>query len=206
MLELSRLQLLTQTLMHDLQAKAEQISPQDLERFYRENPGEFEQAALLRIYVPRTKYLDRANGVQEPIPGTEAEMKGLAEEIHARTVAGADFKTLQKEVLATANLRESGEPNLGNVTREQLRRSHRAVCDMKPGEVSAVLEDPEGYYIYKLVSKRIPPLEGFKAEATTSLQKRRMETWMKNITGGAKVSLNEHYFDAPTAPKDGGPP
>jgi parvulin-like peptidyl-prolyl isomerase len=132
-------------------------------------------------------------------------MKTLAEEIHARTVAGADFQTLQKEVLATANLRESGQANLGNVTREQLRRTHRGVFDLKPGEVSAVLEDPEGYYIYKLLSKRVPPLEGFKGEAKTALQKRRMEAWLKSITGAAQVTLNQQYFGV-SAPKDGGPP
>lgn len=71
MLELARLQLLTQTLMRDLQEKSEQISPEELEKFYRENPAEFEQAALLRVYIPRAKQVDRANRVQDPIPGTE---------------------------------------------------------------------------------------------------------------------------------------
>lgn len=201
MLELSRLQLLMQTLVHELQARAEQISPEELEKFYRENPAQFEQAALLRIYIPRTKQVDRANGVQEPIPGTEPEMKTLAGEIHARAVTGENFQTLQKEVVAAANLRQPGEVNLGTMMRDQLRRTHRGVLDLTPGEVSAVLEDPEGYYIYKVVSKSVPPLTSVKDEAKTALQKRRMDTWTKNITESAKVSLNEQYFGTAGAAK-----
>lgn len=203
MLELSRLQLLTQTLVHNLQAKSEQISPEELEKFYRENPAEFEQAALLRIFTPRTKYVEKANGVQEPIPGSEPEMKTLAEKIHARAVADEDFQTLQKEVLATSNLRESDETNLGKVTREKLRRTHRGVFDLKPGEVSAVLEEPEGYYIYKVLSRSVPPFESVKKEAKTTLQKKRMDSWMKDITEPAKVSLNEQYFGTAGGAKSG---
>ncbi len=202
MLELARLQLLTQTLMHDLQAKSEQISPEELENFYRENPAEFEQAELLRVYIPRAKQVDRANRVQNPIPGTEPEMKTLAEKIHARAVAGEDFESLQKEALAAANSREPEQASLGKLTRERLRRTQRGVFDLKPGEVSAVLEEPEGYYIYKLVSKSVPPLESVKNEAKTTLQARRMDTWMKNITGGAQVSLNEQYFGVSATAKD----
>lgn len=203
MLELSRLQLLTQTLMHDLQNKSEQISPEELEKFYRENPDVFEQAALLRIFAPRTKHVEKANGVQEPIPGTEPEMKTLVEKVHARAVAGEDFQTLQKEVLAASNLRESDETNLGKLTREQLRRTHRGVFDLKTGEVSAVLEEPEGYYIYKMVSKSVPPLESVKIEVKTAIQKKRMDTWKKDITDRAKVSLNDQYFDTAGAAKSG---
>lgn len=129
-------------------------------------------------------------------------MKTLAERIHARAVAGEDFENLQKEALAAANSRESEQANLGKLTRERLRRTHRGVFDLKPGEVSAVLEEPEGYYIYKVLSKSLPPLESVKNEAKTTLQTRRMDTWMKNITGGAQVSLNEQYFGASAAAKD----
>lgn len=201
MLELARLKLLTQTLIRDLQARAEQISPEELEEFYRENPAEFEQAALLRIFIPRAKQADRANRAQEPIPGTEPEMKTLAGEIRARAVAGENFQTLQKEVLTTANLRQPLEVNLGTKTRDQLRRTHRGVFDLKPGEVSAVLEDPEGYYIYKVISKSVPPLTSVKDQAKTALQKRRMDTWTKDITEPAKVSLNEQYFGTAGAAK-----
>jgi hypothetical protein len=203
MLQLSRLQLLTQALMRDLQAKSEQISPEELEKFYRENPGVFEQAAVFRIFAPRTKYVDKANGVQEAIPGTEPEMKTLVEKIHARAVAGEDFQLLEKEVLATSNLRESDETNLGKLTREQLRRSHREVFDLKLGKVSALLEEPEGYYIYKIASRSVPPLESVKNQVKATIQKTRMDAWKKDITEPAKVSLNEQYFGTSAAAKSG---
>jgi hypothetical protein len=194
MLELSRMQLLTQTLMHDLQTRSEQISPEELGKFYRENPAEFEQADLLRIYIPSAKQVDHGNGVQEPIPGSESEMKIQAEKIHALAIAGEDFPTLQKEALETSNLRTSDEVKLQKMTRERLRANHRGVFDLKPGEVSAMIDEPEGYYVYKMISKNVPPLESVRDQAKTILQKDRMDAWKKNITDSVQITMNEAFF------------
>jgi parvulin-like peptidyl-prolyl isomerase len=80
-----------------------------------------------------------------------------------------------------------------------LRRAHQVVFDLKPGEVSALIEEAdEGYYIYKMLSKEIPSFEAVKDEVGMTLQKHRMDSWMKNITGPARTKLNEQYLGSAT--------
>jgi hypothetical protein len=196
-LELARIQLLGQVLLQDLQAKSRQFAPGELEKFFRENPALFEQGALLRVFIPNTKFENLPNGIQRPIPETAPEMKLVAEAIYSRARAGADFETLQKEALDTANLKEEVSAKLEKMSRGQLRQTHQVVFDLKPGEVSALFDErDEGYYFYKIVSKDIPPFESVKSDVEIALEKRRMDTWKKDITEPAKVSLNEQYFGA----------
>ena len=199
-LEMARIQLLGQVLLQDLQAKSRQFAPGDLEKFFRENPAPFEQGALLRVYVPNTKFNTQPNGIQQPMPETAPEMKLVAEAIYSRARAGADFETLQKEALDTANLKEEMSAKLEKMSRGQLRKTHQVVFDLKPGEVSALFDErDEGYYIYKIVSKEIPPFESVKSDVEIALEKQRMDTWTKDITEPAKVSLSEQYFGADAA-------
>ena len=196
-LEMARIQLLGQVLLQDLQAKSRQFAPGDLEKFFRENPAPFEQGALLRVFIPNTKFENLPNGIQRPIPETAPEMKLVAEAIYSRARAGADFETLQKEALDTANLKEEVSAKLEKMSRGQLRQTHQVAFDLKPGEVSALFDErDEGYYFYKIVSKDIPPFESVKSDVEIALEKRRMDTWKKDITEPAKVSLNEQYFGA----------
>lgn len=194
-LELSRIQLLGQTLVQDLQAKSERFSAEDLQKFFRDNPGQFERATLLRVHVPETRYVTQSNLVQDPLPDTAAEMKTLAEKIYSRARAGEDFATLQKEAFEAANLDEEPAVDLGKMSRSNLRQSHRLIFDLKPGEISALIhEAEEGYYIYKVLSNETPSFESVKADVAAALQKQRMDAWIKNIMSSAQTKLNEQYF------------
>jgi hypothetical protein len=193
--ELARIQLLGQMLIQDLQAKSKQYSPDELQRFFRENPVLFEQAAIQRVYIPGTKFTNLLNSVQQPIPESAPEMKFLAEAIYARAKTGADFKTLEKEALQGANLREEPVTDLGKMARSQLRQTHRDVFDLKPGEVSTLFEEPgEGYYIYKMGDKEMPSFEAVKSETASAFEKQRMDAWIDSIMGSAHAELNEEYF------------
>lgn len=204
-MELLRNQTLGQMLVWDLQLKSEKISTEEMQKFFRENPAQFEQASLLRIYVPETRYVTQSNRVQEPLPETAPEMKALAEKTYSRARSGEDFATLQKEVFEAANLDEDPTVDLGKMPRSHLRPSHRPVIDMKAGEISQLFHEPnEGYYFYKLVSKESPSFESVKSEVSAALQKHRMDTWMGEIMGSAKTELNEKYFGPAAAKTFGG--
>ena len=199
-LELSRIQLLGQALVQDLQAKSAQFSADDLQKFLGENPIQFERAALLRIFVPATKFVTHPNRVQDPLPETAPEMKMIAQKIYTRARAGEDFATLQKQAYESSGLNEEPAVDLGKKLRSDLRRSHRLVFDLKPGEISTLIEEPgEGYYIYKVLSKEVPPLESVKSEVQTALQKQRMDAWLKDIDDSAQIKLNEQYFGSEAA-------
>jgi hypothetical protein len=200
-LELSRIQILSQMLLQDFQAKSLKFAPGDMEKFFRENPVPFEQATLLRVYIPETKFTDLPNGVQQPKPESAPEMKLVAQAIYSRARAGADFERLQKEASDAANLREGSAVKLDKISRDHLRRAHQIAFDLKPGEISALFEEPnEGYYFYKVVSKEMPSFESVKSEVGTALQKYRMDTWVNSITDSAQISTNENFFGSKGLP------
>jgi hypothetical protein len=193
-LEMARIQLLGQMLLQDFQDKSLELAPGDLEKFFHENPAPFEQATLLRVYIPTTKLKDLPNGVQQPIAGSAPEMKLTAEAIYSRARSGADFEALQKEAAEAANLKDVPDSRIEKISRDHLLLAHRGAFDLKPGEVSKPLDDSEGYYIYKMVSKEMPSFESVKSDVGTALQKHRMDTWVNSITNPVHVTMDEEFF------------
>ena len=122
-------------------------------------------------------------------------MKKEADSLQARATAGEDFDKLQKEAYDAAGLK--GTPpasNIGKLTRSEVPVNHRAVMDLKPGQVSQVLTEPNGYYVYKVVSKEVKPLDQARDEIRNTLAQQRMQDAMEKIQQSGKTQLNEAYF------------
>lgn len=198
-LELARLQTLGQAMIQDLQAKSMKYTPQELEKFFHDNPALFEVAALQRVFIPATKFIDVSPGIQRPVTGSEPEMKVVAEAIYPRAKAGADFVALQKDALESSNLKDDNVvADQGKLARRQLRQAHQVVFDLKPGEVSSLFEEKgEGYYVYKMGPREMPSLESAKTAATQLFERQRFDKWMNDITSGA--SMSAEYFGAAAA-------
>jgi hypothetical protein len=79
------------------------------------------------------------------------------------------------------------------------------VFDLKPGEVSQVISDSGGHYIYKVVSKNAMTLDQAKTEIQGKLQTERMKEEMDKLNNSFKVETNEAYFGPgganPSAPR-----
>jgi hypothetical protein len=89
---------------------------------------------------------------------------------------------------------ESPTVNLPSLRRTGLAPAQAAVFDLKPGEVSQVINDEGGHYIYKVNSKSQVPLDQAKTEIRTKLQNDRMREMMDNLNNSFKVETNEAYF------------
>jgi hypothetical protein len=85
------------------------------------------------------------------------------------------------------------------VRRTGLPAGHAAVFDLKPGEVSQVLSDSGGHYIYKLNSKTVMTLDQATGEIHSKLQNDRMRESMEKFSNSFKVDTNEAYFGAGAA-------
>jgi foldase protein PrsA len=87
--------------------------------------------------------------------------------------------------------------------RNNLPPGHAAVFDLKPGEVSQVINDGSGYYIYKLQSKDVLPLDQVKDEIKNTLQSQRLKDSMQALQQSTQTELNDAYFNnapPPTTP------
>jgi hypothetical protein len=65
---------------------------------------------------------------------------------------------------------------------------------MEPGQVSDVIPDPNGYYIYKLVSKQMVPLAQASKKIRTSIASERVQNATASLNKSIKGELNHMYF------------
>jgi parvulin-like peptidyl-prolyl isomerase len=122
-------------------------------------------------------------------------MTKLAESLRARAAAGEDIAKLQKEAFEAAGMKiESPTVNLPSVRRTGLPPAHAAVFDLKPGEVSQVISDSGGQYIYKLNSKDHVTLEQATNEIHSKLQNDRTREMMDKVNNSFKAETNDAYF------------
>ncbi len=223
----ARMQILSQELSRTLQEDSGKVSDADIEDYYKKNETSYEQASLARIFIPRTKQpaspavksaakaTEKDDDAEEEKKAGEAETKKaeadaqrkageaamtkVADDLRARAVKGEDPETLQKEAFVAAGL--PGNPQttkMEKVRRSTLPANHRAVMDLKPGEVSEVISDPNGgHYIYKLISKETLSLETVKPEIRNLISSQRYRDSMQGFQGN--VDLNEAYFGPSTA-------
>ncbi|HET6176297.1 MAG TPA: peptidyl-prolyl cis-trans isomerase [Candidatus Sulfotelmatobacter sp.] len=221
-LKFAKMQILANELRRNIQEEAAKVPPADIAAYYKEHPEAFEQYNLDRLFVPRTKQLDtdakddddddkaeklteeqqKAKQAEEKAKTDAAEqaMSQLAESLRTRAAAGEDFVKLQKEAFEAGGMKiESPTVSLPKVRRAALPPGHAAVFDLKAGEVSQVINDSGGHYIYKLNSKDQPSLDQVKEEIHSTLQNQRTREMMDKVNGSYKVETNEAYF-GPGAP------
>ena len=227
-MKLARMQILSGELNNALQEEARKITDGDIEDYYKKNAPTYEQATFMRIYVPRVKQIVPAvatpkSGTKPGVkttektsaqqPPTEAQqkaaeeaMKKVAADLRARAVKGEDPDTLQKEAYVASGL-PGNPPNtkMEKVRRTALPANHQTVMDLKTGEVSEVISDPNsGHYIYKLVSKETLSLDTVKPEIRNLISSQRNRDSMQGFQGN--LDLNDAYFGPTRNPAMPPPP
>ncbi len=224
----ARLQILAQELGSALQADSLKVTDEDVADYYKKNEATYEQATFMRIFVPRNKQI--VNPVAKPKAGatgaakttakpatpaapTEAQKKAaeeamtkLADTLRARAVKGEDFDKLQKEAYVAAGLPASTvNTKVEKVRRTTLPANQQVAMDLKPGEVSEVISDPNGgHYIYKMVSEETLSLESVSMEIRKTISSQRYRDSMQGFQGNSE--LNDAYFGPARAPGMPPPP
>jgi Ca2+-binding EF-hand superfamily protein len=211
-MKLMRIQVLTQMFNQAVQEKAGQISDQDIEDYYKSKSADYEEADLQRIFIPRSQQLPaskvKLSATAEKQRQKEAEeiMKKEADKVHTRAVAGEDFAKLQEEAYTLAGLKgKAPSTKMGKVRRNGLPPTQVSVMDLKTGQISAVLSDQSGYFIYKVGAKDVEPLDKVKEEIRGTLRTQRMQEQMKAVQESGTPTLDEAYFGPEMAPPHGMP-
>ena len=227
MMKFAKMQILTSGLQQKVQEDAANVPEQAVADYYKKNPEAYEQFSLERLFVPRTKQAeaeakDKAEDKDEKLTedqqkakqaedkakqeANEEAMTKLAESLRARAAAGEDFTQLQKEAFDAAGMKiQSPTVSMPNVRRTGLPPAHVSVFDLKPGEVSQVINDAGGHYIYKVKSKEQLSLDQVKDEIRRTLQGQRQREAMDKINNSFTVEKNDAYFGPEQAPMPGGP-
>lgn len=210
LMQFSRLQVLSMQLNRAVQKQAENVPPADIEKYYKENPAGFEQLSLQRIFVPKSKPPQAANdktnaaAATQPAKSDEDATKQEAELLQTRAAAGEDFDKLQKEAYDFAGLATPVPGSNVKALASELSPAQRAVLDLKPGEVSHVLAESNGFYIYKFLAKEQKPFDDKAREDIKSkLAQQRFQSTMEELHKSFVTTLSDTYFG--TAPAEAGP-
>jgi bifunctional DNA-binding transcriptional regulator/antitoxin component of YhaV-PrlF toxin-antitoxin module len=211
----ARMQILSQELGRNLQTESGNVSDQDIKDYYQKNAANYEQATFVRIFVPHSKRAvtpapakKTAGAAKTAAPaaakaktlspeeqekaGVEA-MKKEADLLRARLAKGEDPDKLEKAAFVAAGLPGNPSPTkMEKVRRTTLPPDHQSAMNLKPGDISEVISDPSGNYIYKMVSKETMPVDSVKTEIKNAISSQRFRDAMQKFQGNAE--LNDAYF------------
>ena len=155
------------------------VSKSDIETYYTENQNEFldPQIEAVKARHILKNFPDKDNVTDEQRSETKAAAEELLKTVKAELAAGKSFADLAKthsEGPSGANggvLREvlrNGQPNPKLPPGDYFSRGYMVpefdkACfeDLKPGEVSDLIETVFGYHIIQLEEKKVPTLKSF---------------------------------------------
>jgi peptidyl-prolyl cis-trans isomerase C len=209
-----KMRVLSAELQQSVQEQAENVPQHEIEDYYKKNPEAYQQFSLDRLFVPRYKQEPAEKNAGEKLTPEEQkakqaadkakqeqgeqEMTKLADTLRTRAAAGEDFIKLQKEAFEAAGMKnDSPTVNLPKVRRTGLPPAHVAVFDLKAGEVSQVITDNGGHYIYKVVTEETVPLDQVKEEIRNTLKGQRVKEMMDKYTTSYHADTNDAYFGPP---------
>jgi len=200
-MKLARIEVLSKALKKEIFEESSEVSDKDIEDYYQKNIAKFEKAEIERIYVPKDlKSSSTFDGnvtiasSQSRLNEPEQRIKEKADEFRARAVAGEGFTTLQADAYRFAEIKNAPPGTTISIRRISLPAGHGSVMDLKPGQVSAVLSDPNGYYIYKLKSKYVLSADQVRDEIKEALRAEHVQRQTREILDSAAATLDESYF------------
>jgi hypothetical protein len=225
-IKVAKMQILTTQLQRSVTDEADKIPSTEIEKQYKSHPETYQQFSVDRLFVARYKQVQTEDKEEEKEPEKlteeqqkakeaaekakqekgEQELNAVADSLRARAAAGEDFVKLQKEAFEAAGQKvENPTVNLPKVRRTGLPPQHAEVFDLKAGEVSKVISDNGGHYIYKVVSMEVLPLDQVKDEIHNKMKGDRQKEMMDKYTNSFTAVPNEAYF-GPAAAAGAPPP
>jgi hypothetical protein len=224
LMKLKRIEVLSGELRREINEDAGKLSDADVEEYYQKNLASYQQFNLDRVFVPHFRQPEveakpdekkedadkddkaapdkketKAEEDQEKKAKTEQAEAKLSQDLRARAAAGEDFTKLQKDAYDAAGMKlDVPNINLPKVRRNGLPPGQASVFDLKEGEVSQVITDAGGHYIYRVKTIEEMPLDDtLKNEIKGMLTGQRQRAGMEKYQNSFSVVPNEEYFGPP---------
>src|ERR1051326_1521364 len=183
-----------------LKEKFSNPSQAEIEEYYNKNIAKFEQVKVDRILIPKVN----SKRSQEKPEEFEKKARQLAEAIRERAAKGEAINALQAEVYKTLGIESTPAPTevAAGGKASWLPAVQADINALTPGQVTQVETEPSGFYVYKLRSRTVAPLERVRTQVIYEVSHQNIEAALKAITGKVHSQLNEQYFN----PKSMSPP
>lgn len=152
------------------------VTPDEVRKYYEENKSRYIQPEIKVIYVSYSLPADAASKKGR----TEEQARERAAGLHKRAAAGEDFSKLARENSDDKDSAEKGGDFKVSPSAypEPVRK---AVLALQPGGVSEPLKLSNGFYIFKLVSRKDRPFAEVESEVFETLKQERFNTWFNGL-------------------------
>jgi hypothetical protein len=190
LLQYARLQALAQVLTQQLRATT-QPTLEEVRAYYTNNPDRYVELTLQRVFIP-------VHSVAEG-KTNEAEMQALATDIHQRAATADQFRDLQAEVNQKAEIKDPPESRIVLPATALPPTQQQTVLQLKVGELSQVIQDSAGFFIYKLEATRPLPFEMEAKEIQDNLAELKLQQQVSKLLNATKPVLNPQYFQQGSA-------
>jgi parvulin-like peptidyl-prolyl isomerase len=132
-------------------------------------------------------------------------MKEEADKLRARAAAGEDFVKLQQDAYDFAGQKlkaQADSVRVNNVSKGHFPPSDASVFDLKVGEVSPVLNNSQGFMIYKIEAKQPQPMADVRNDIVRILQQQKLQQASQDLqkTATENTTYDDAYFAVPAAP------
>lgn len=178
------------------------VTPDDQQKYYKENPDKYKQAKVRVIYLTFSPTPDKP-GPDGKKQLSEAEAKAKIEDLRKQVLGGADFGKLAREN-SEDKVSAEKDGDFGTMKRNSPYPEpiKNAVFALKSGEVSEPVRQPNGFYLIRADEVTMQPFEEVSTEILQEVRQKRFNEYLKNLQDEYKVKVENPAYFTPQA----GPP
>jgi peptidyl-prolyl cis-trans isomerase C len=175
------------------------VDPAEVDRFYSANRDRFKRVKVKAIYI---QFQSGDSAAKEKKALTEEQAKAKAGRLLAELRKGADFSKLARESSDDeASRAKDGEFATVNPTDNIPDAMRAAVFELKEGEVSEPVRQPNGFYLFRADQVSYRPLNEVRDQIFTELKQRHYGDWMRGIDTATPVQYpSPAFLGKPAAP------
>jgi len=198
-LAFQRMVLLSQAEMNEYKNQI-QVSPEDQEKVYKENPDRFKQVKVKVIHLTFSATPDKPGPDGKKVL-SEAEAKAKADELRKQILAGEDFGKLAKEN-SDDKTSAAKDGDFGTISKNSPypQPVKDAVFALKQGEVSEPVKQANGFYLIRAESVIIQPLNDVRPQIIDETRQARFTEWMKGLQTRFTVKVENPAYFTPRRP------
>jgi len=178
-LAFARLQVLSQIAFQVLQTRNQNVTADDVKKYYEAHVSEYEQLKLRGIFVSLTPPARPGQG--DAKNRTDEEAKQAAVALRKKILDGADFAEMAKESSDEQGTGAKGG-DFGTVRKGQLPpRIEKAIFALKVKEISEPVQEARGYYLFRVEERKTTTFEEASQEILSKLQQEKVMGALENV-------------------------
>jgi hypothetical protein len=194
-LKIVRMRILSSFLMQNLQRQPLSTPDVEIQAYYQQHKDQYEQAQVYRLSVPIS--VPTENGRPLDRAAIRTEMEGLRK----RAVAGEELNQLQQDAYKDLHIQATPPPlNAMPLRRGGLQGDESRAFDLKPGEISEVIDSAAAVVFLKLESKEVMPLESIRPEIEAAVRGARTQNQLSKLTKKINAQFNLEYLGMSSQP------